>query len=87
MATIEALRQQWTEAARRRPFHPYLYIDDEGLSLGAGTRLAPMIEDSNGTPCLALDGADERLLALLSIAYGKSISGRALKFIKRASTQ
>lgn len=87
MTRTDNLRREWKEAVLNRPFHPYLHIDDEGLSLGAGTLLAPMKEDSFGAPVLALEGEEEQILALLSVAYGKSVRRAALKFIKRASMQ
>lgn len=86
MAAIDILRMRWEEA-RCQPFRPYLHIDDDGLSLGAGTVLARMIIDRNGAPALALDGEEERILALLSLAYRKRISIKALTYIKRASMQ
>ncbi len=87
MAAIDALRKQWREEARFRPFRPYLYIDDEGLSLGAGTLLAPMAVNQAGVPGLALDGEEVRILATLSLGFRKSIPISALKFIRRASEQ
>lgn len=85
MAAIDFLRKQWKEEAAYRPFHPYLHIDDDGLTLGAGTRLAPMIEDGAGASVLALSGQEERILALLSLAYRKRVSIKVIEFIKRAS--
>lgn len=87
MAAIDILKKQWKDEARHRPFHPYLHIDDEGLSLGAGTLLAPMTEDRAGASVLALDGEEARILALLSLGYRKPIPITVLKFIKRASMQ
>jgi hypothetical protein len=86
-AAIDFLRKQWKEEALYRPFHPYLHIDDDGLTLGAGTRLAPMSKDRTGAPFLVIDDKEERILALLSLAYRKRIPVTALKFIKRASLQ
>lgn len=87
MAAIDILRKRRTEEAQHRPFHPYLNIDDDGLSLGAGTLLAPMIEDRSGAPVLALADKEEKILALLSLGYRMRIPIAALKFIKRASMQ
>jgi hypothetical protein len=87
VAAIDALRKQWREEARFRPFRPYLYIDDEGLSLGAGTLLAPMATDHAGGPALALAGEEARILATLSLGFRKSIPISALKFIRLASMQ
>jgi hypothetical protein len=87
VAAIDALRKRWREEARFRSFRPYLYIDDEGLSLGAGTLLAPMAQDREGLPALALDGEETRILATLSLGFRQPISIAALKFIRRASMQ
>jgi Deoxyribonuclease NucA/NucB len=95
--TIEALKQQrrdearlqreWLARTRSQPFHHYPYICDDGLLLGAATQIAKMARDSEGRPRLQIEGNEERILALLSLAYGKAISTRAVKFIKRASKQ
>jgi hypothetical protein len=87
VAAIDAWRKRWREEARFRPFRPYLYIDDEGLSLGAGTLLAPMARNHDDGPALALDGNEARILATLSLGFRKSIPVSALKFIRRASAQ
>jgi hypothetical protein len=55
--------------------------------LGAGTCLAAMLEDPFGAQSLVLDGREEHILALLSLAYQKPVSMRALNFVKRASMQ
>ncbi len=60
---------------------------EEGLVLGAGTVLAKAIVDPWGRPALAVDGAEERILALLSIAYGKGVDPAILDHIRRASEQ
>ncbi len=87
MAAIDALRKRWREEARFQPFRPYLYIDNEGLSLGAGTLLAPMVVDRTGLSALALDGKEARILATLSLGFCQPVSIGALKFIRRASMQ
>lgn len=87
MAAIDALRKQWREEARFRPFRPYLHIDEEGLSLGAGTLLTPMTVNREGAPVFVLDGEDTRILATLTLGFRQPIPITALKFIKRASMQ
>jgi hypothetical protein len=64
-----------------------LNVTEDGLLLGAGTCLVPMIKDRFGVRGLDLDGREEHILALLSLAYQKPVSITALKFIKRASMQ
>jgi hypothetical protein len=81
------LRKDWRAQAHAKPFYPYPFICDDGLLLGAATPLAAMGKDSDGRPCLALKGQGERILALLSLAYGKAISTRAIDYVERASMQ
>jgi hypothetical protein len=83
----DILRKRWNDEARFQPFHSYLTINDTGLQAGVGTLLSKMVRDESGAPVLALTGEEERLLALLSLAYRERISIDALKFIKRASIQ
>ena len=59
-------------------------ITDEGLVLGA-TVLAPMRRDPCGALAPTIDGAEERILALLGIVYGKTAGARVLNNIRRAS--
>ena len=58
-----------------------MIFTEQGLVLGAGTVLAKR------RPCraLALDGEEERLLALLAVAYGRPISSKVIGNIKRAT--
>ncbi len=81
------LRERWNEQVRLRPFYSSLNISDNGLLIGAATCLAPMIKDRFGALTLDLDGREEHILALLSLAFQKPISVAALKLIKRASMQ
>ncbi len=87
MEAIQILRKRWNEEARFRPFHSSLNITGDGLLLGAGTCLAAMMKDRFGVLNLDLDGREEHILALLSLAYQKPVSGAVLKCIKRASMQ
>ncbi len=97
METIEALKQQridearlrkeWNTRARSRPFYFYPHICDDGLLLGAATRIAKMVCERRERPFLQIEGEEERVLAMLSLAYKKAVSPGVLKFIKRASLQ
>lgn len=97
METIEALKQQrhdeaylrmrWSAEARFWPFYPYPHICDDGLLLGAATQIAKMARDRGERPFLQIEGEEERILAMLSLAYGKVVSPGVFKFIKRASLQ
>jgi hypothetical protein len=84
---IEIFQKRWNGEARFRPFHPYPNIGEDGLALGAATILADMTRDRLGAPMLAVEGNEEKILALLSLGCRQRISLGALKFIKRASMQ
>jgi hypothetical protein len=58
-------------------------ITEKGLVLGA-TVLAPM-RDVDGSSELAVDGAEQRILALLAIVYGGKVGARVLDDIRRAA--
>ncbi len=68
------------------PLEPVMTIIDEGLVLGA-TVLAPMGRDAWGMPELMIDGGEERILALLALAYGKTIEPVVLGNIRRAARE
>jgi hypothetical protein len=63
-----------------------LAITGEGLVLGS-TVLAKMGCDGDGRLGLALDGAEERILALLAIAYGTAVRPNVLGNIRRTATR
>jgi hypothetical protein len=64
-----------------------MVFTEEGLVLGAGTVLAKASADRCGRPALAIDDAEERILTLLAIGYGKAIDPIVLDHIRRASEQ
>ena len=70
---------------RQAALHRSLTITGAGLTLGAGTVLARMTIE--GSSHLAIDGEEERILALLSVAFDKSISANAIGNLRRASEQ
>lgn len=59
-------------------------ITAQGLLL-AGTVLAKMGRDRDGSPGLAIDGEEERILALLALAYDRPVGPPVLDNIRRAS--
>jgi len=59
-------------------------ITEAGLVLGVGTVLAKRCTDCWGRPSLAIDGNEERLLALLSVAHGRAVDPRVIDHIRRA---
>jgi hypothetical protein len=67
---------------RTVPISPALYFSADGLALGAGTVLLP----AEGHRRLAkLQGEEARLLALLSVTYGRAIPPSVLGNIERAA--
>ena len=60
-------------------------ITEDGLVLGAEIVLARVDRSAGWMMGLALDGVEERLLALLAAAYGRPVGSRALGDIHRAS--
>ena len=70
--------------AHAHAFHSTMALNDNGLVLGAGTVLAKR-RVSPGTSELDLDRAEERILALLSVAYLKPVDPAVLGNIRRAS--
>lgn len=81
----DSLREEWRERARSGPLCPMMDLTEDGLVLGAGTILAKRRTNRAGMPELALDGAEERILALLAVAYGKAVGPSVLGNIRRAS--
>lgn len=81
--SADALRKAWAERARSSPLTFFMTFTDEGLVFGAGTVLAKRRPDR----ALALDGEEERILALLAVAYGRSVSPQVIGNIRRATRE
>jgi len=81
MQELEQLESQWNDTVRFRSKNATLHLDAEGLKLGAGTVVAKRNHDGS----LALDGEEERVLTLLSVAYGQALDSSVLKSIRRVS--
>ncbi|HMF06459.1 MAG TPA: hypothetical protein VKE72_05555, partial [Methylocella sp.] len=62
------------ERAPRAPLRCSPAITGAGLTLGRGTILARLTKDA--LPRLAIDGDEERILAMLSAALGKGVPVR-----------
>ena len=63
---------------------PVMTFTGQGLILGA-TALVPMSRHSGKDPKIAIEGAEERVLALLSVAYAKTVSPGVLGNLRRAA--
>jgi len=87
MLSPEVAREDRAEWARRHMVHPVMTFTKEGLVLGAGTVLAKAGADRWSRPTLVIDGAGERILTLLAVAYGKPIDPAVLGHVRRASEQ
>lgn len=81
MREIEHLQKQWRESARFRGLHASMSFENDALVLGADTVLVKRKADG----ALVLDGAEMRLLILLSVAQGRPIGASILKNFRRAS--
>jgi hypothetical protein len=86
MSPLDLLRSHWREHARSRPVQSSLTMTGEGLVLGA-TVLAEMRGDADEMPLLMVEGTPERILALLSVAYGKTVRPETLGNIRRAANE
>lgn len=83
MISSDPLRRAWESRACCSPIYDTPTMTADGLVLGAGTVLAKGTLDDGYAPGLARDGAQERILALLSVAYGRAASPAALGNIRR----
>lgn len=82
MSLPSAGREAAADRPCRRSFEPVM--TGEGLALG-GAILAPLRHGRDGTPEIAIDGAEERILALLAVAYGKTARPGVLGNVRRAA--
>src|SRR5882672_5748825 len=85
MVSAEDVREAWKECARLHPIEPTMTLTADGLVLGAGTLLAKRRDERARKPQLMIDGGEERLLTLLSIAHGQPVSPAILGNIRRAA--
>jgi hypothetical protein len=86
MALASRVREEWRDQARSHLFEPSLTLTEDGLVLGSETVLAKRrCGGRQRDSALALSGAEERIVALLSVAYGKAIGPAVLGNLHRAS--
>lgn len=81
MQELRRLEKQWNDATRFRGVQVNLSLGSEALTLGAGTIVAKRQHDGS----IVLDGEEERVLVLLSVAYGQPLDPSVLVNIRRAS--
>ena len=80
---VEALEKAWRDQAGAARLAPTMAFGPDGLTLGAGTVLAPVEDLGSDDPLAA--AAEARLHALLSAAYRRSIEPQAIGFIRRGA--
>jgi hypothetical protein len=81
MQKLKQLEKQWDDTARFRGVQANLCLDSKGLTLGARTVVAKRRHDGS----IVLDGEEERVLVLLSVAYGRPLDPSVLANIRCAS--
>lgn len=92
MDRVATLRKRFEADRRRLPLQPLPVIDlpvidEEGLRLGRGTRLARIAVTRSGESGLAVEADRSRILALLTPVHGRPAHPCVLKHIERASMQ
>lgn len=85
MPSTEKMQEAWAARLRTAPIEPVMALTEAGLVLGAGTVLAEHSANRWGPPVLAIGGNEERILALLAVAYGRAIEPTVIDNIRRAS--
>jgi len=85
MSLSQFLIQDWRKCRRHQSILHDMTFTSAGLVWGAGTLLAAMTRDSWLRPCLALEGREERILTLLSMAHNKPLPPDALRPLFDAS--
>ena len=87
MPSADQLQERWEARVRTASIEPAPAFTEAGLTFGAGTVLAKRIADCRGRPVIAIDGNEERILALLAVAYGRAVKSGVIDHIRRADAQ
>ncbi len=85
MNQLELLNRRWHEEIRHERISKDMELTESGLALGAGTLLAKTKWVENECVGLDLDGQEDRLLALLSIAFGRGVPSCFIGTLRRVS--
>src|SRR5215472_6198562 len=83
MKPLRAARENPAGLCRVRPPVPMMTMVGEGLVLGT-TVLVPLFPDDLGLADLVVTAGEQRILALLAVAYGKAVAPDVLSNIRRA---
>jgi len=78
-------RRVWRKSLKYGAIHASLAFVDHRLELGAGILLGWLAHYEGAEPFLAFEGGEERALALLSIAYQRPFTRRALDNLRRGA--
>ena len=82
--TLPLAAREAADRLRRRSFEPVMTFAGGGLVLG-DTILAPLQRGQDATRKIAMEGFEDRILALLVAAYGKTLRPGILGNIRRAA--
>jgi hypothetical protein len=85
MQMHERLQKAWLAEGRYRTTHRTLTFTDQGLELGKGTLLVKFIQDQWDRRSLDIEGQEERILALLSVAWDTPMPDGILQHFHSAS--
>ena len=85
MELHQYLEKAWLAEGRFRAAHRALTFTDQGLELGKGTLLVKFIQDQWDRRSLDIDGQEERILALLSVAWDHPMPDGILRHFHSAS--
>lgn len=85
MNQVELLNRKWHAETRHERISKDLELTEAGLALGAGTLLAKTKWLDDECVGLDLDGQENRLLALLSIAFGRAVPACFIGTLRRVS--
>jgi len=69
----ERIEKAWLSEGRYRNTYQRLTFTENGLEIGNGTVVVKLARDEWDRPALVIDGEEERILALLSVAWEKPI--------------
>jgi len=85
MQLNERLEKAWFSEGRYRNTYQRLTFTENGLEIGNGTVVVKLARDEWDRPALAVDGEEERILALLSVAWEKPIPDWVIDHFRSAS--
>lgn len=85
MLNANDLHKAWDRSGRFLSPHSRMRLTEDGLTLGADTVIVPLGRDDWERPVLEIEGNEERILALLSVAHEQPVSPNILGNLQNAS--